>query len=172
MKAGYKIRLARKSDTDQVQKLVREAICHEKKCLDPMQVQADFIHEYVDKLIARGQMLVVENDTHELELIGEVHDYNDFINPAHLLKELSFISRMDALENYNGKELLRWLFSEIQDKHKDVFRVKMTTQVGELATIEYLRALGFTMSDKLNGRLNGGISHSLVPLSWMNPSFN
>ena len=172
MTAGYTIRLAKKSDTDQARKLVREAVCYEKKCLDPLQVQADFIYEFVDKLIARGQMLVVENEAMQLELIGEVHDYYDFINPEHQLREFFFVSRSDIQDNPRGQELISWLYDEVQHNHKDVFRVSMTASMGQAAILGHLNGHKLLRHGKDLVRPGGNGYARLVPLSWINPSFN
>lgn len=174
MNPTYKLRLASKADRNQITALVREAIAHEKKCQDPTQVQADFINEYVEKIIAMGNMLVVENETMELEMIGEIHDYMYHGFSDYCPKELSFRTKMKTLHDSDEKERVAWLYGEIQNNYANVFRVEMTTPVSQSSTVEHFRSMGLTVEGKFLARLQGSSPESrpVVPLSWINPSFN
>ncbi len=170
----YKIRPARMDDRNQIRELIRESVAKEKKCLDPALIQADFIVEYVDKIIAKGNMLVVENSRLELEMIGEVHDYFIFANPNEGFKEFSFVSRNGFNAGDSETELVSWLFSEIQNKHKDVFRVELSAPIRRSSSVEHYKAMGLTVQGNYSGRLKNELSDAcpIIPLSWINPSFN
>lgn len=174
MNPTYKMRLASKADRTQITALVREAIAQEKKCQDPAHVQADFINEYVEKIIAMGNMLVVENETMELEMIGEIHDYMYYGFSDYCPKELSFRTKIKSINGNDEKERVTWLYDEIQNKYANVFRVEMTTPVSQSSTVEYFRSMGLTVEGSYLGRLKNfsPAGNPVVPLSWINPAFN
>lgn len=171
---SYRIRLAKPGDRNQIHHLIRESVANEKKCLDPALVQADFINEYVDKVMAKGNMLVVENSRMELEMIGEIHNYNHFENASFVLKEFSFVSRNASSPVSGETDIVAWLHSEIQNNHKDVFRVEMKSPVSSSSRVDYFRSLGMVVEGSYNGRLKNANGNHLpiVPLWWINPSFN
>lgn len=171
---SYRIRLAKPDDRNQIHHMIRESVANEKKCLDPALVQADFINEYVDKVIAKGNMLVVENSQMELEMFGEIHDYNLLENAAFVLKEFSFVSGKASSPLSGDTDIVTWLFSEIQNNHKDVFRVEMKSPVSSSSRVDYFRSLGMVVEGSYNGRLKNitGDHFPIIPLSWINPSFN
>jgi hypothetical protein len=174
MSNTYKIRLARVDDRNQIREMIRQSVAKEKKCLDPSLIHPNFIEEFVDKVIATGNMLVVENNRLELEMIGEIHDYLTSKNPDSGIKEFSFISRCISDDCSSEADLVTWLFFEIQNKHKDVYRVELTMPVRRSSTFDQYKAMGLTVEGNYTGRLKAGFSDNcpIVPLSWINPSFN
>lgn len=177
MSNPYSIRLAKDSDKDQIQALVRESLARKKQLSHTSAVPAVFLEEFVDKVIRKGKMLVVENRCKELELIGEVHDYHPYERPGEEeppLKEFHFLSRLDASTAERETALVNWLFGEIQDKHRNVFRVQLHSPVQSAASIDHYQKMGLRVEGNYKGRLNEktGSFHLLLPLSWDNPSFN
>ena len=174
MNTIYNIRQAKLDDRNQIRSLIRESVARQKTCPDPALIQADFIEEAVDKVIAKGNMLVVENNHLEIEMIGEVHDYFLYTNSYNGFKEFSFISKRESFSGIGETALVTWLFSEIQDKYKDVFRVEISAPVRLSSTVEHYKAMGLTVEGNYNGRLKEGSSVRcpVVPLSWINPAFS
>ncbi len=177
MDKQYKIRTAKDTDKVQIHQLFRESIAREKRLINPSLVHSDFMSEFVDKLIKKGTMLVVENDHNELELIGEIHDYctTGCHDENELdLKEFSFFSRIDSTTAERETGLINWLFGEIQHKHSNVFRVELNAPVSSSATVDHYKKMGLRVEGNYQGRLGANTGHfiPLVPLSWTNPSFN
>ncbi len=176
MSHHYKIRTATCTDKQQIHTLMRESIAREKRLNNPSQVPFGFMEEFVDKVIRKGNMIVVENDHHELELIGEVHNYqiDNQWETTDPVKEFIFFSRMDISQQERETELVNWLFGEIENKHQDVFRVKVNTPVRNSSSVDHYKKMGLTIEGNYNGRLknNPGQFQPLIPLSWTNPSFN
>ncbi len=173
----YRIRVAKVTDKGQIYDLLRENIAREKRLVNPSLVHSDFMEEFVDKLIEKGNMLVVENIHEELELIGEIHDYCTGSSKEcdHFdLQEFSFFSRMDTTSADREKEIVTWLFGEIQEKHHNVFRVELNSPVSSSDSVAHYKKMGLTVEGNYNGRLGSstGSFRPLVPLSWTNPSFN
>lgn len=170
----YKIRLAREDDKDEIREMIRQSVATEKKCPDPSLIHLNFIEEFVDKVIAKGNMLVVENNRFELEMIGEIHDYLIDKNLAISFKEVSFVCRFEPNDVISKTDPVSWLFSEIQHKYKDVYRVELTTPVRRSSTVEQYKAMGLTVEGNFKGRLKEELSDScpIIPFSWINPSFN
>ncbi len=176
MQKQYTIRTAKDSDKDQIHRMFRESIAREKRLVNPAIVHNEFIEEFVDKLIEKGQMLVVENNRNELELIGEVHDYLSAEGQEEdlALKEISFFSRIDSTTVERETSLVNWLFGEIQSKHSNVFRVELNAPVSSTDSVDHYKRMGLRVEGNYQGRLgaNPGQFKPLVPLSWANPSFN
>lgn len=175
MNSHYKIRTANDADKHNIYALVRESLASEKKLMNPAMVTPGFMEEFVDKQIRKGNMLVVENDMSELELIGEVHDYPDFSeqNEEHApMKEFMFISRMDHKACEREKQLVNWLYGEIQRKYRDVFRVELNTPVSCTESVDHFLKMGLRVEGNYHGRLKHktGNVHLTLPLSWINPS--
>ncbi len=175
MENQYKIRTARNSDKNEIHQVLRENIARAKRLIDPGLLPSGFLEEFVDKRIKNGRMLVVENRFHEMELIGEIHDYqasNQLSTDDRSLKELSFVSRMDRHQENRETELVNWLFGEIQNNYREVFRVELNTPVSSSATVDHYKNMGLVVKGNYRGRLKGKTTtfHPLVPLSWINPS--
>lgn len=172
MKEKYKIRQATAKDLNQIRQIIRESVAEEKKLMNPSLVTNSFIEEYVDKILEKGHMLVVENGHDEvLEMIGEVHFYHHLPNGHQEgLKELIFISRLDPGMLGRETELVSWLYGEISNKHQDVFRVEMMTPVSNADSVDHFRKMGLHVEGKYHSRLNhkSGASKMVVPLSWIN----
>ena len=175
METSYKIRQANDADRHQIYALIRENIATDKKIMSPDLIPEGFMVEFVDKLIRKGNMLVVENSFSEMELIGEVHDYQTY---EHLeqgkteMKELSFYSRLDKMPGERETTLVNWLFGEIRNNYRDVFRVEINTPITNSATVEFYKTLGLRIEGNYNGRLKNKPEHLNVnlPLSWINYS--
>lgn len=175
MNNHYKIRTASDADKHKIYILVRESLASQKKLMNPALVTPGFMEEFVDKQIRKGNMLVVENELSELELIGEVHDYHtisEHEGDAAPMREFLFISRLDNSACEREKQLVNWLYGEIQTKHRDVFRVELSTPVSCPETVDHFIKMGLRIEGNYNGRLKYGTGHAhiTVPLSWINPS--
>ncbi len=176
MENQYKIRAARDSDKIQIHQVLRESIAKEKKLIDPNLLPYGFLEEFVDKRIKNGSMLVVENALHEMEMIGEVHDYrtssSQDSSAGQSLQELSFISRTDRNKDNRETDLVNWLFGEIRNNYREVFRVELNTPVSSSATVDHYKNMGLVVKGNYLGRLKSKTTpfHLLVPLSWINPS--
>lgn len=174
MSTKYRIRLATASDHEKVQSLFIHSVANEKKVLHPSHIKPSFVHDFVHKVIANGHMVIVENQAQELELIGHVHHYNTPANAEKCLKELVFYSRTEGINEQRETELVNWLFEEIEKKHTDVFNVELTTPVSNLESLILYQQRGIQVEGNHKGRLKKGKNkgRSVLPLSWLNPSFN
>ncbi len=180
MTTPYKIRMARDTDKPRIHKLIRETIAREKQLLNPSMVPGGFMEEFVDKVIKKGNMLVVVNKQDELELIGEVHHYHPSGKPEDVfgtksVKEIAFFSKtVPATSQADETSLVTWLFGEIESNYKDVFRVKLNTPVCRHSTVDFFVQMGLTIEGSYKGRLKNNLDsfRPIVPLSWTNPSFN
>lgn len=169
----YKLRSANSADKDKIHTLVRESIARVKMLANASQVSFDFMEEFVDKMINRGMMVVVENDRKEMEMIGEVHDYEyPDTNDNQLLKEFMFFSRLGDTAIEREIHIINWLYCEIQNKYKDAFRVKINTPVSSTVSVEFYKKMGLTVEANYNARLKEphGQPQLLLPLSWIYPS--
>lgn len=162
MKSKYQIRQATAIDVSLIRQAIRESVAEEKKLLNPSMITQGFIEEFVDKIIEKGDMIVVENQNHEMELIGVVHQYNHFLDKC--LKELSFVScnKKPAFE----KELIDWLHGEMQNRHQDVFRVELASPVFQAEDIRHFSRMGMCLEGKSLRQLNHPAKK--LPLSWIN----
>lgn len=175
METSYKIRTAKADDKTQIYALMRDNIATSKKIMDPDLIPEGFMEEFVDKLILKGSMLVVENNFAELELIGEVHDYltdEQFGSENSGLKELSFFSRLDKISNDRETTLVNWLFTEIRNNYQNVFRVKICTPVSSSTSVDFYKTLGIRVEGNYLGRMKSKPEHLnlSLPLSWINYS--
>ncbi len=169
----YKMRSANNADKDKIHSLVRESIARLKMLSNASLVSLDFMQEFVDKMITRGMMVVVENDLEEMEMIGEMHDYiYPDANDNHPLREFIFFSRLGHTAIERETQIINWLYSEIQDRYKDAFRVKINTPVSSALSVEFYKKMGLTVEENCDGRLKKQHGHRqlLLPLSWMYPS--
>lgn len=175
MITSYKIRKARLTDRDQIRVLIRESVAKEKSLVHPDMIHAAFIEEFVDKLIVKGNMLVVENEHQELELIGEIHDYNTGSGKdEELFQELSFVSRIVFDQYQREKDIVGWLFNEIESKYSKVFRVELLSPVCQSSSVELYHKMGLTIEGNKHHRIRKRSDNlqTILPLSWINPSFN
>lgn len=175
METSYKIRQANDADRHQIYALIRENIATDKKIMSPDLISEGFMEEFVDKLIRKGNMLVVENSFAEMEMIGEVHDYHTHEQMDHeekAIKELSFFSRLDKMPGERETSLVNWLFGEIRNNHQDVFRVKVNTPVTHSSSVDFYKTLGLRIEGNYQGRLKNKPEHLhlSLPLSWINYS--
>lgn len=174
MKANYKIRKALVSDRVQILNLFRESVARRKKIVHTSLVDAGYLEKFVDNVIALGNMLVVENGDQEFALIGEIHDYSTLGRASGGFKELSFVSVPAFNQSDRETALVNWLFREIQSHYREVFRVEVTTPVRNQSAVDFYKKLGLTLGGNYSGRLKNTDSGScpIIPLSWINPSFN
>jgi hypothetical protein len=164
----YKFRIATKNDREKVQQLFVCSIANEKHISSPELVKASFIDDFVNKIIDQGNMVIIENDAADVEMIGEVHYYNPAAGRSDL-KELVFFSRSEV-EDEN--DIIEWLYSEIEQKHSDVFSVDISAPVSSLANILMYQKKGILVQGNYECRLNGKNKKVMLPMKWINPSFN
>ncbi len=176
MQNKFRIRQAKKDDKAKVIDLFIHSIANKKNLLNASLVESTFVNEFINNAIEQGNLLVVENLENELELIGEVHYYyNTTLNSSdEYSRELTFFSRLERRKEDIDSDLIEWLFGEIEKKHKDVFSVEITTPVRDTACVEAYRERGISIEENYRGRLkNQNDSYkTVVPLAWVNPSFN
>jgi hypothetical protein len=175
MKHKFRIRLAQQDDKQKVAELFILSIANKKNLFNTSLVQSSYVNEFVNKTIDRGDMILVENHNNELELIGEIHYYNTDVNSDdRSFRELSFFSRIERKKDEFDTDLIEWLFSEIENKHKDVFSVEITAHVSCSTSMEQYLKKGISAEGNYQGRLKNQNSNykTLIPLSWINPSFN
>lgn len=175
MKEKYKIRQATANDITQIRQLIRESVADQKSLVNPSAVTNSFMEEFVDKVIEKGNMVVVENDNEVMELIGEIHLYHPPVgNNSRAIKELAFLSRKAFIARDRETELVSWLYGEIQDKHQDVFRVELEAPVCSYESVNHFRQMGLRVEGHYTGRLSPKSSPStmMVPLSWINAARN
>jgi hypothetical protein len=176
MKNKFRIRKARKEDKPKVRELFIHSLANRKNIFHPSMVESDYVNEFVNKTIDQGDMILVENHENELEMIGEVHYYynrtptdNDGIS-----KEITFFSKIGRTKPDHDVDLVDWLYSEIEKKHTDVFSVEIIAPVSNVASVDAYRKKGIRVESNYTGRLKDGKSNfsTLLPLAWVNPSFN
>lgn len=175
MKTKYRIRAAQPKDRQKIQQLYVASVANKKNIFNPSLVNPLFIDDFVNKVIEQGNMIVVENLNNELELIGEVHYYNTSVSDSEeYMKEIIFSSRVSVENDFSETELIDWLYGEIEKKHQDVFSVVISTPVKNPDSVKKFRRKGIKVNGNYHGRLNmmGNQSQTLLPLSWINPSFN
>lgn len=175
MKTKYKIRYAKSDDRQKIQQLFIASVANQKNLFNPEMVNPIFVEDFVNKVIDQGNMIVVENLNNELELIGEIHYYNTSVtNGDHYMKEIIFLSRMEGNNDQRETELVEWLYGEIENKHRDVFSVMLNTPVKSMETVKHFVEKGIQIIGNFTGRLSGANHKSItmLPLSWINPSFN
>ena len=175
MRSKYRIRQAKPEDKTKIKQLFIQSVLNDKKLLNPENIAPSFINEFVDKVIEQGNMIVVENNNQELELIGEVHYYNTQVTKTEkYLKEINFLSRLEVDNNERETELIEWLYGEIEQNHKDVFIVAISTPVQSITTISHYLQKGIKIGEKYHSRIKNQHQgqRTVLPLSWLNPSFN
>ncbi|MDR4988283.1 MAG: hypothetical protein RG741_05530 [Bacteroidales bacterium] len=175
MNTPYTIRTATDADKRRIYELARESIALDKKLNDPLLVPIGVMEEFVDKLVDKGMMLVVENSNHQMKMIGEVHYYHthdEHEAQEGPLQEFSFFSGNDDSGFEPETELVDWLIAEIQSKHRDVFRVKLNAPVRHSSSIDFFKKIGMRIEGNFNCRLKQKKQEArlLLPLSWTTPS--
>lgn len=171
----YKFRTATKDDRQKVQQLFVHSVANEKNIFSPQMVKATFVDDFVNKIIDQGNMIIVENGTDGVELIGEVHYYNTSATEGEkYLKELVFFSRMESENDEEETALLEWLYGEIEQKHSDVFSVGLSMPVSKSDSVALFMSKGINIEGNYRGRLSNiaGKRKVMLPLKWINPSFN
>ncbi len=173
-KKKYKFRTATKDDRDKVQHLFIHSIANEKNIFNPDMVSPAFVDDFVNKIIEQGNMIIVEDATENVELIGEVHYYNTATTKEEKhLKELVFFSRPES-DNEEETAIVEWLYGEIERKHSDVFSVNLSTPVSKPSSVALFMKKGINIEGNYHGRLSkiNGKRKLMLPLKWINPSFN
>jgi hypothetical protein len=174
MSKSFKFRTATKDDREKVQHLFIHSIVNEKNIFSPNLVSSGFLEDFVNKIIDQGNMIIVENENQHVELIGEVHYYTTTATSEDKnLKELVFFSQPHADPGHE-KELVEWLYSEIENKHSDVFSVGISTPVSDPSSIDLFMQKGIRIKGNYSGRMkhNSSRQNLFLPLKWINPSFN
>jgi hypothetical protein len=173
MNTKYKIRTATKDDREKIQHLFIRSVACEKNIFSHELVSSSFIDDFVNKVIDEGNMIVIENHASHVEMIGEVHYYNPSAGRDDTcLKELVFFSWKEE-EHEEEHELIEWLYGEIEQKHSDVFSVGISAPVSSLHSILMYQKKGITVEGNYLGRMNKNCRQKIMlPLKWINPSFN
>lgn len=176
MNNKFRIRQARKEDKPQVTELYIRSIANKKNIFSPALVVPAYVKDYVNKTIDQGDMIVVENMNNELELIGEVHYYYNRPTEENdgFSREITFFSKLERNWEETGIDLVDWLYGEIEKKHKDVFSVEITIPVANKESVDSYKKKGILVESNYKGRLSGTDNNynTLLPLAWINPSFN
>lgn len=172
MSSKYRIRRARPEDSETIRELFRKSVANQKNLLHPSMVKTPYLEDFVNRSIKLGELLVVENAHQELELIGEVHAYYPQTGSDQFFREIHFFSSHENQASQQDTELVSWLYREIERKHQDVFNVCLSTRVSNKAAIDNLQQMGIRVEGNYQGRLKGTQRPTILPLSWINPSFN
>jgi hypothetical protein len=174
MNKHYKIRTATRHDRDKVQQLFIRSVINDKNITSPDLVKASFVDDFVNKIIDQGNMIIVENNSMDVEMIGEVHYYKlSAYDTDDYFKELVFFPGVENDDDEN--DIIDWLYGEIEQKHSDVFSVDISAPVSSLANILMYRKKGINIEGNFESRLNSKSRNQkkvMLPMKWINPSFN
>ena len=142
MKTRYKIRLAKKEDFSQLHNVLANALLNEKNLSSTCDLFELSMHSFLREKISLGNMIVIEDETQNLRMVGEVHYYHTSLQEEKAVKEINFFpASSEYCENSRENELYSWLYSEIKNRHRDVFSIKVKQPFTE-------------------------------PIYWLNPAFN
>ncbi len=171
----YRIRPAGVQDKEKIRNLFVQTEANRKNLINSGHVQPAYIEDFVNKVIEQGNMILVENSRNEMELFGEIHCYNTrSAKDENSMKEMIFFSRMENDEIDRETEIVGWLYNEIEKKYKDVFSVEVNTPVKSLHSAEQFLKKGIKIEGNYKARVQnpGHSQNAVLPLSWINPSFN
>lgn len=175
MKTTYKLRFANKNDISDIEDIFREIVAEKKRLSQSDMVMPGFLKDLVARTVSVEEMLVVENGSDNIEMIGEIHNYQDHYHNDNGnsvdITEMAFFTNLISKNKTVPTDLIDWLHKEISSKHSEVFRVELTTQLNCQKTLDRLNRKGI----KVNSGQGAGVRlkgvNVMLPLAWDNPSF-
>jgi len=137
------------------------------------EVTEEYVQTFVDRSLADGLIVVLENDEQPGELAAEIHAYRPGIELfAHVLSELTLL--VDPA--FQGKGIGRTIFTifldEVVNNRPDIGRVELLTGESNARALHLYQSLGFMIEGRfeMRGRTATGYEADIA-LYWQNPGF-
>ena len=137
------------------------------------EVTTEYVTGFVNRSLADGLIIVLENDESPGEIIAELHAYKPGIRLFdHVFSDLTFL--VDP--RFQGKGIGRTIFTifldEIVNNRADIGRVELLTGESNARALHLYQSLGFIIEGRfeLRGRTDKGYEAD-IQLYWQNPNF-
>lgn len=138
------------------------------------EITSDYIHNFLEKSLEAGLIIVGENPDDADELVAEIHGYKAGIQVFdHVLGEVTIVVHPD----FQGKKIGRTIFTifleEIGRNHPEIGRVELIARESNEKAIALYQSLGFLIEGRLEMRIKTPDGHyeADIPMSWQNPNF-
>jgi ribosomal protein S18 acetylase RimI-like enzyme len=139
----------------------------------PEEVTTEYVSHFVERSIADGLIIVLENPDNPNELIAELHAYKPGIKLfGHVLSELTLLVDSRFQNQGIGRTIFTIFLDEIVNNRPDVGRIELLTGENNKRAIHLYQSLGFTIEGRfeLRQRTNNGFEADIA-LWWQNPGF-
>jgi ribosomal protein S18 acetylase RimI-like enzyme len=170
-----KIRTAVPEDFEKIKTLYRE-VAGAGAGLARLQheITDDYVHDFLDKSLSHGLIIVAENPDNEEALIGEVHGYRPGIEVfKHVLSNITIAVHPE----FQGKKIGRTLFTifleEVGLHMHDIGRVELIVRESNEKAIRLYQSLGFSIEGRYEMRIRTPDNNyeADIPMGWQNPNF-
>ncbi len=172
----YNIRLTNIHDEASIYQLYKEVAKHTGGIARlEHEITVDYIKSNLQKSMAKGICLVVENPINPKEIIAEIHCYKP--EPKvfeHVLSDLTIVVHPNFVGKGIGHLIFSNLLNNIEKHYHSVLRVELIARESNHKAIKLYQSLGFVIEGKFENRINNqnGTFESDIPMAWFNKNFN
>lgn len=137
------------------------------------EVTTEYVKAFVERSLADGLIIVLENEDVPDELIAEIHAYTPGIRLfQHVLSELTLL--VDP--RFQGKGIGRTIFTifldEVVNNRPDIGRVELLTGESNAHALGLYQSLGFLIEGRFEMRSRTATGYEAdIALYWQNPGF-
>ena len=135
----------------------------------PGEVTPAYVDGFVTKSLARGVILVAEQDGVP-GLVAELHGYRSELRIfAHVLGELTVAVHPAAQGQGLGRQLFVRLLDIVTREHPGISRIELIAQESNHRALRLYEGLGFRREGRLEGRIRNpdGTLDADIPLAWL-----
>ena len=137
------------------------------------EVTEDYVQGFVEKSLANGLIIVLENEEKPDELIAEIHAYNPGIRLfEHVLSELTILVDPRFQHKGIGRTIFTIFLDEVVNNRPDIGRVELLTAESNTRAHRLYQSLGFMIEGRFEMRMRTETGYAAdIPMSWQNPGF-
>jgi ribosomal protein S18 acetylase RimI-like enzyme len=138
------------------------------------EITQEYIFNNLQKSLANGICLLVENPNDSKEIIAEIHCYK--LEPRvfhHVLSELTIVVHPDFQNKELGKLLFTKLLNYSETNRNDILRIELIARESNINAIAFYQKIGFVIEGRFEKRISNvtGTFEADIPMAWFNTSF-
>ena len=138
------------------------------------EVTTEYVSGFVERSLANGLIIVLENKEEPDELIAELHAYKPGIRLfEHVFSDLTLLVDPRFQGRGIGRTIFTIFLDEIVNNRPDVGRVELLTAESNARALHLYQSLGFTIEGRFEMQIRTveGNYEADIPMGWQNPNF-
>ena len=139
------------------------------------EITPGYVHDFVQRSISNGLIIVGENPDNPDELVASIHGYKAGISVFdHVIGNVTLVVHPDFQRRRIGRTILTIFLEEIGLHHPDIGKVELITRESNQHAIHLYQSMGFKIEGRMEMRIKttDRCYEADIPMGWQNPNYD